>query len=141
MDTVRCSSSLPSRMRWWMILPGVLPSTISSTSNRELSLQLWQILVLRLLRRSHTPISLLFLKNPISQPRIDLIWYRGLRERRPISTQLVTCAWHSEVRYSIRILHHVDQEASAYVPGDMAVEGPDPGIARAHLPHHIPAGW
>jgi hypothetical protein len=141
MDTVRCSSSLPSGMRWWMTLPGVLPSTISSASNRELSPQLWQVLVLRLLRRSHTPRALLFLKHSISQPRINLIWHRGLRERRPISTQLVTCAWHSEVRYSIRILHHVDQGASAHVPGDMAVEGSDPGAARAHLPHHIPTGW
>jgi hypothetical protein len=124
-----------------MTLPGVLPSTISSASNKELSPQLWQVFVLRLLRRPHTPRSLLFDKHPISQPRIDLVWHRGRRERRPISTQLVTCAWYSEVRYSIRILHHVDQEASAYVPGDMAVEGPDPGVARAHLPHHIPAGW
>ena len=90
---------------------------------------------------SHTPRSLLFLKHTISQSRIDLIWHCGLRERRPISTQLVTCVWHSEVRYGIRILHHVDQEASAYVSGDMAVEGPDLGAARAHLPHHRPAGW
>src|SRR4051812_35909607 len=99
-----------------MTSPSVLPSTISNASNRELSPHLWQVLILRPLRRSHTPSSLLFLKHPISQPRIDLIWHRSLRERRPIWTQLVTCARHSEVRCGIRILHHVDQEASAHVP-------------------------
>jgi hypothetical protein len=76
-----------------------------------------------------------------SQPRIDLIRNRCLRESCPVPTKLVTCTRHREVCDGIWILHYVNQQTRTYMPGDMAVEGPNPRIVCGHLPYHVTAGW
>ena len=45
------------------------------------------------------------------------------------------------MRDGLRILHHIDQQATTHMPGDMAVECPDAGIACSHLPYQVTARW
>ena len=53
----------------------------------------------------------------------------------------MTCAWQRESFDSVRVLHHVDYQASAYMPSNVAVECPDARVVRSHLPYHITPCW